>query len=248
MYILASDYDGTLCMHGTVSEETRAAIRRFRAAGNLFGVVTGRDSDIYPLLTSQGIEFDFVIPFNGAMAIDGTGKVLFEERGDGSVIRPIAEYLGTAFGVPLSAVLHKTRYHFHAGEPEGTEKYAPLAEADAIPAFTHLNSWCPTDAEAAEAVAEINRRHGDRVNALQNGGCIDIPPVGTDKGVGVARYAALMGVPEDNVYTAGDNVNDLAMLTRFHGCAMPNAWDVVKAAAERTCEGRIAEIVDLILR
>ena len=62
--------------------------------------------------------------------------------------------------------------------------------------------------------------------------CIDIPPAGVDKGTGVAAYAALMGVPHGEIWTAGDNYNDLAMLTRFRGCAMANGVDAVKEAAK----------------
>jgi hydroxymethylpyrimidine pyrophosphatase-like HAD family hydrolase len=42
MYILASDYDGTLTQHGTISDKDKAAIATWRKAGNLFGVNTGR--------------------------------------------------------------------------------------------------------------------------------------------------------------------------------------------------------------
>ena len=46
MYILASDFDGTL-NHGGISQRSRDAIAAFRAAGNLFGIVTGRDYWMY---------------------------------------------------------------------------------------------------------------------------------------------------------------------------------------------------------
>ena len=42
MKIIASDFDGTLNYHGISAEDT-AAIAKFRAAGNKFGIVTGRD-------------------------------------------------------------------------------------------------------------------------------------------------------------------------------------------------------------
>lgn len=40
--VVASDYDGTL-HQGGISADVVEMIRRYRAAGNLFGVVTGRD-------------------------------------------------------------------------------------------------------------------------------------------------------------------------------------------------------------
>ena len=42
MIIIASDYDGTLNHHG-ISEADKNAIKKFREAGNKFGIVTGRD-------------------------------------------------------------------------------------------------------------------------------------------------------------------------------------------------------------
>ena len=41
--VLATDYDGTLAHHGTVSAETLAAIGRLRAAGKKLVLVTGRE-------------------------------------------------------------------------------------------------------------------------------------------------------------------------------------------------------------
>lgn len=43
MKLLATDYDGTLCYgYGDVMPEDLDAIRRWKEAGNLFAVVTGR--------------------------------------------------------------------------------------------------------------------------------------------------------------------------------------------------------------
>lgn len=45
MKILASDYDGTLRTEELVAEKDIEAIARFRKAGNLFGIVTGRSME-----------------------------------------------------------------------------------------------------------------------------------------------------------------------------------------------------------
>ncbi len=246
MHILATDYDGTL-NRGGVSQEDRDAIDRFRAAGNLFGVVTGRASDMYDMLVRDKVPFDFVIVMNGAMSIDTDGNTVFEETADGACIRGITELIGNEeFSGYLSCVNHKTRHTFHAAYPDGNDKYDPMSKINDIPLFTQLNTWVKTDELAAKAAAEINARFGDYVNALQNGTCIDIPPRGIDKGIGVARYADQMGVPHENVWCAGDNMNDMAMITRFHGCAVSNARKEVKEAAEATYDG-IHAIIDHIL-
>lgn len=244
MYILATDYDGTL-NRGGVSETDREAIRRFRQAGNRFGVVTGRDCYMYDTLTHDEIEFDFVIVMNGAVILDTNGEIVMAEHGNSSCVREITEIIG-GYDNFLSYVCERTRHTFHNAYPDGNDRYRPLSETADLPPFTMLNTWVKSDELAARAVAEINERFGEYVNALQNGNCIDIPPRGIDKGVGVARYADSVGVPHDNVWCAGDNMNDLAMLTRFHGCAVANARPEVKSAAEIVCDG-IAELIGHIM-
>ncbi len=249
MHILATDYDGTLSRWHGVEQIDLDAIARFRAAGNLFGIVTGRAGDMYDMLVRDNVPFDFVIVMNGAMSIDTDGNTVFEETTDGACVRGITELLGKEeYNNFLSCVIHKTRKTFHQNYPDGWDKedYLPHTEIDGITRFTQLNTWLRKDEIAARATAEINEKFGDYVNALQNGTCIDMPPRGIDKGIGVARYADQMGVPHENVWCAGDNMNDMAMITRFHGCAVSNARAEVKEAAEATYDG-IHAIIDHIL-
>lgn len=243
-YLIATDFDGTL-NRGGVSERDRDAIKRFRAAGNLFGVVTGRDTYMRETLLEANVDFDFVVVLNGAIILDSDGNTLFESTCDGACIRGICD-LFAEYDTHLSCVYRRDRITFKSKYPDGNERYAPLSEIPKITRFTMLNSVVSSDAAATEATARINREFGGYVNALQNGQCIDIPPRGIDKGEGVARIAEIMGVSHDNIWCAGDNLNDIAMIERFHGCAVPNARDEVKAAAERTYDG-IYEIADTIL-
>ncbi len=246
MYLLASDYDGTL-NRGGIAERDRSAIRAFRDAGNLFGVVTGRAMDMFDTLAAENLTVDFVIAFNGAAALDGTGHILFCDRIENKgILRAAVEFMGETYHRELSTVTERERTTFYSGCAGGSEQYAPLTAADAIPYFTHLNTRCTDDAEAAQCTAELNRRFGTAIHALQNGICIDMPPAGVDKGTGIARYAALFHIPADHIYCAGDNCNDLAMLTRYHGCAVDNARPEVKAASEGVYAG-IFSIIEKIM-
>lgn len=252
MFILASDYDGTL-NRGGVSPEVRARIAEFRAAGNLFGIVTGRDYWMYETVEEQDLKIDFILAMNGAMlvATDGedAGKILhFERQKNDGCLRWIVEHVGQKYGYEVSTVFCRERVTFHAAYPDGqlredgSVRWAPLDEADRIPMFTQMNTRCKTDEDARRCVAEINAAWGGTVNALQNGVCIDIPPAGIDKGEGVARLADERGVPHENVYCAGDNMNDYAMVSRFHGLVVPNAVPELRAVSE----GVFADIGEMI--
>lgn len=255
MYILASDYDGTL-NRGGISAPVREAVARFRAAGNLFGIVTGRDYWMYETVARENLPIDFILAMNGAMLVAANGErageiLRVERKPNNGCMRWIAEHLWNCYGQSVDTVLVRDRVTFRADVPEGNERFAPMARADAdspdgIPAFSQMNTRCGTEDDARRCVEEINAAWGDTVNALQNGVCIDIPPAGIDKGEGVARYADSVGVPHDNVYCAGDNMNDYAMIARFHGLAVENAVPELKAAAEAVFPD-IAAMIDFIM-
>ena len=237
-YLAASDFDGTINIGG-VSAQNREAIRRFREAGHLFGIATGRDYNIYHTMLREGIEFDFIVTCSGAMAIkpDGTYYFCVDAENKDGTLRQIIEYAGERFSVSVDCIIGKERFHY-ALQPGFCRHEAHTAEdADQVPSFTQLDIIFKSDADCMEAAAEINRRWGHAVNALQNGSGLKVVASGMDKGEGSARIAALAGIPEENIYTFGDNINDIAMLTRFHGYPVANAREEVKAAVGRTCEG-----------
>ena len=68
------------------------AIERFRAAGNLFGVVTGRDKpgSWGRFSAEKKFPFDFILALNGAQAYDADGNQLYEcsIRGDVPTVIP----------------------------------------------------------------------------------------------------------------------------------------------------------------
>ena len=79
MRILGSDFDGTLTHK--LGEETYAAIRAWRAAGNMFGIVSGRPLSFSAEVQASypELELDFFVGFNGAAVIDGCGNMIYEK-------------------------------------------------------------------------------------------------------------------------------------------------------------------------
>ena len=262
--IIATDYDGTL-NYGGIKPHVVEAIARFRAEGNLFGVVTGRDKggslDIFRKEGQFG--FDFVLALNGALAFDADGNMLYDVPVDGSrkygdttlsraLTRRIWELTGFHVGIAFS---DGSRMDIHPDYPDGGQirwnRVMPFQDLEKdvfarMDTFAQLNTICESEEKATEVTAALKKEFGEYVNPFQNGICIDIPAAGMDKGEAVARYAARMGVAEENIFTAGDNYNDLAMLERFNGCAMANGVDAVKAVSKYVCRD-IAEVVDIAM-
>ncbi|MBQ8402294.1 MAG: HAD hydrolase family protein [Clostridia bacterium] len=261
--IIAADYDGTL-NQGGIHPHVAEAIARFRAAGNLFGVVTGRDvAGSYGVFAGEGkFSFDFVLPFNGALALDAAGNVLYNASirgdqpfGDTTLAKALVRRVWALTGFHCGIAFADRRMDIHPDYPDGGKirwtTLTPFGDLERdvfgqMGEFCQLNTICEDEKRAGEVTAILQAEFGAYVNPLQNGICIDIPVKGMDKGEAVARYAALMGVREEDCWTAGDNYNDLAMLERFHGCAMANGVQAAKDAAEFVC-GDIADVVDIVM-
>lgn len=260
-YIIATDFDGTLCQSYSdgyrINEKTLEAIKSFRNDGNLFGVVTGRSYIwAYPVFKKLGtFDFDYIISDNGAQCFDKDGNVVFSNK--------IKAYCGFAKDY-VNTVLNfsdeveeagicfeKDRFNFEKDNPEGNggyySKYSVLEELCEKAEFVMVNAVCKNDETAAKLKEEIISRFGQYLDPAQNGRCLDITAKDINKATGISQYAKNMGVNHDNIYSAGDNYNDLPMVKAFHGCAVKGAVDVLKNAAEFVLDD-VGSLIEIILQ
>lgn len=241
MKLIGSDYDGTL-NHGGIDEEKLDAIRRWRAAGNVFGVISGRGPDfLAELQENLGDNFDFYASCNGGVAVDAKGNSLFNCCCEGMDARAVVADL-LAWGAPLVYVNVDDRC-FMVGNAATTERVDYLIEdMPAIPYFQKMAVFLPGPDEAGELTAKVRAKYGDKINPLQNWWCVDIAPYGVDKAAGLRRLAAHFGVAEENVIAVGDNLNDAAMVGAFRGYAMAQGSEELKKIAACITES----VTDLI--
>ena len=258
-YIIASDYDGTLRQRGGISERTVEAIKRFRAAGHLFGVVTGRDCASWMRVMEQGltVSTDFNIVANGAQCIDGEGNTIFVTPfkadapfGDttlaDALIKRYYELGFVAGGLSLERERMDFRYEFPEGGQTDTTVYISPEEARGVREAVMSNAFWETLEEGSAAMEILRREFGEYLAPAQNGRFIDITAAGIDKATGLAKYAELMGIPTDNIWTVGDNFNDIPMLKAYHGCAIRGGLVVSAGVAEVLCD-EVADVVDMLL-
>jgi hydroxymethylpyrimidine pyrophosphatase-like HAD family hydrolase len=175
MKLIASDFDGTL-NRGGISERDRAAIASWRAAGNLFGIVTGRGGEFAEHATRDlGLGLDFVICSSGALIFDGTSE------------------LKEVYATPeeVAAVLEEeARAH-------GAIRIGRAICPQSVDGFCQISTVMKDD-EAARVFAEAVNTKIPQLSAYQNGICVDIVGRGISKATGIARVAELHGVPQDH--------------------------------------------------
>lgn len=241
MKLIGSDYDGTL-NHGGIDEEKSDAIRRWRQAGNIFGVISGRGPDfIRELQEKLGDNFDFYASCNGGVAVDAKGNELFNYRCEGMDARAfVADLL--EWGAPFAYVnVDDACFRVGNAATEDEIEYL-LEEMPDIPYFQKMAVFLPGPDEAGVLVDKVRAKYGDNVNPLQNWWCVDIAPYGVDKATGLRRLAAHFGVTEADIIAVGDNLNDAAMVGAFRGYAMAQGSEELKKIAACVTES----VLDLI--
>lgn len=240
MKIIASDFDGTINYQGKISEEDKIAIQRFRQAGNKFGVVTGRDVELASFIRPEnGFEYDFLICCTGAVIRDGTGKILSARKGKvgdffEDIIKKAMELNAGTFNI--SDMMLRAHYDVTGNI---VPQYKLLKE------FTHANNWFYKTEDAIAFTEYVNTYHKNDIYAHRNGNSVDMPPLGVTKVTGIYDYASRFDSPE--VYTVGDNINDIPMIKEFSGFAVSNALPEVKAAAKHQCD-RVCDMIEFLMK
>ncbi len=220
MKILASDYDGTL-NYGGIDDKKRTAIEKWRAAGNLFGIVSGRGLDtLMEMVYNDKISCDFLLACSGAVICNQEGKILKETRCNGKYAHSIIQAL-----FQLKCKVAYVQFPF-------TNTIMSDEEIPKVSYFNQISTILDTFEEAAEVTAKIKEQFGHLITPLQNGRCIDIVPAEMNKAQGLYQLLTLMEATYEDLIVVGDNINDLDMIMEFRSYAMENAVLSVKEQAD----------------
>ena len=234
MKIFVSDYDGTLNRGGGVTPRDLAALAAWKAAGNLFGVATGRDFKSFANVWGKTLLTpDFVVGGNGTQIYNGVGNRLLEFPGDGSLIPAVAELILAHDGRIVHFTSGAQRYivALDGKFPEQTKDIYVLRDAiPELPKVHSINTYFHGEDLCRAFCEDCNERFAGKFTALQNCDCGDVVPFGTGKKEGIAAYIEYAGLAPEEIVTAGDSGNDLDMLRAYEGYTVESASDWVKAA------------------
>lgn len=267
--MLVSDLDETLLNNdGTIHEENVRAIKEAVAKGFKFVPNTGRAfSSVQDLLKTLGL-YDqagqYVISYNGAAIVENKDNQVLVTRG---MTLPLAQQILDAGLIDDTVDAHVYTvdtlfiYNISASDAkymaERGVAYTEVKTSD----LTFLENEAPVmkvifeheDAKVREAIrtAVLAAVGADTVEAtFSSGRYIEFNMAGVDKGSATLMLGEKLGIKQDEIIAAGDNNNDLKMLTAVGlGVSVANGIPAVQEAADvvttRTNnEGAIAEILD----
>lgn len=227
--ILASDYDGTINLDGTVDEGTRKAIAAWRQAGHLFVIVSGRFAgQMRTEAEHHRFETDYIIGNCGAVILDGNGVPVRQSLCDSQILKEVIPFC-VEYSEVQSMNVFAGRDTYYCIYPDETgAAYSEYARSPAIlckkiPAF-HGIAVGFDDCEASrEFVDRFNARFGADLTGFYSFGTIDVVPAGVSKASGIAALAEMLDVKKENIISVGDSYNDLPMLEAFQGHIMTSA-------------------------
>lgn len=241
MKIIASDYDGTL-NHGGIDDKKREAIKRWRRAGNLFGIVSGRGTqDLAEIPERNNFEYDFLLACNGAVIIQADGTVLEIARIDGALAKPLLNFL-FELGCNWATVQKDVKCVIDEDDEERLEDEFTLATLPQISYFNQINTRLPDDETAKKVTLAVKEKFGEYLNPLQNGRSIDIVSADMNKAQGLYKLLELVGGKYEDLITVGDNINDTDMIAEFRSYAMENAVQSIKDIADY----EISDVTEII--
>lgn len=243
MKIIASDYDGTLNFGG-IDDNKRQAIARWRSAGNLFVLVSGRHSaNVRQLHIDQRFPCDYFIGSNGAVIRNSKNEVLHADCCAMEMLLPLIRFL-FELGCPF-ALVHGAQdwfFTYPVLSPTAREPACTLETMPDVAFYTQVTTQMSTDAEAAAVTRQVKERFGAWFNPLQNGTSVDIVAAGVNKARGLSRLLELVDAGPEDMITVGDNTNDADMLAAYRSYAMENGVPSIRELADFVTPG-VAELI-----
>ena len=242
--ILFSDFDKTLYFRDS-DERTMTnleAIEKWREAGNLFCITTGRS---YKSVTEQMPQIknicDYYIVDSGSIVLSRDGKLLNVFYFEPKIVERIAEISKTFSEIPILV--------YYTPNSEGLEY-----KVDGI---TKLRLWFK-DVSFLHSVNEqlmntfpvfavFNSSVKSNIAGLEDyHGFIEVVPIESGKSNAIKFLAQKEKILPEKIVTIGDGLNDLGMVRDFDGFAIEKS-ELSNADINLKAASSLAKLVENIL-
>ena len=274
--LVALDLDGTLFDNSShISERNLTAIRSITDKGIHVVISTGRPFEGIPFDQIKGTGINYAITANGSGIYEiSTGKCLYENAMDEELVTPILNFLLTR-DIHMDAFIGGKGYTpvqcvetaQKLTVPSSIKNYiiTTRTRLDNILQFIHenqlkvqkmtLNFYPAADGTLIdrETVRKFLVSNPSITTVCGGYNNLEFTRADANKGVGLRKFAEILGVNPDATMAIGDTENDLAIIEAAGiGVAMGNATDAVKAKADyvttsNTEDGVAAAIEHFIL-
>jgi len=198
--LISTDLDGTIVFNGTISLRDREAMARWRAAGNLLVINTGRSvSALEHVVVPMGLEFDNAILYTGAAIVDADIRVRHSTALPAGVVEDILDFVEGAPGVTVFTTGLDEDLLVYDTIGSGSELLTLFRPATRRELDRREIIGVPmrfTDPEmAARTETYLHRRWEGQAVGFRNQDFIDVVPASASKGEGLRQLVASLAEP-----------------------------------------------------
>ncbi|WP_067779352.1 HAD-IIB family hydrolase [Actinomyces vulturis] len=258
--LLASDLDGTLVFDRLVSQRDREAIARWRDAGHVFAIASGRSRGLVGYACADSdLSYDYAIASSGAAILNAQGELVDSTPMDPEVVRGAAQVFMSRQDVSMFVTttdgdfaVHDALDYVHNPDALVINHFLPgTLDEMANHAVTALTIVTPDVVIAKDLERQVKELFPDDTDSFRSHGFLDVVAAGVHKGMGVDHVRSQCeqtGMSIDKVICVGDSWNDIPM---FHMADYPVAMDGVAPdvteAARHNSTPAVADLIDRLL-
>ncbi len=237
--MIVSDFDDTIYINKTISEDNIKAINNFRKNENIFVIASGSSyTALKRKIGNQRLTYDYLITDHGAL-IFKNDKAIFSEI----IPAKIVEDIYSKF------CLNKRKWNNNDGKGYflSTAKEGLLFDVSENITKMHLDF--EKEKELDEAITYLNEKYGNIINCykLLYHNDVEIISKNASKLIAIEIVRKENKIDKKDVYTVGDGNSDLEMIKEYNGYAMNNAVDKVKKAS-KTIVLSVSEMISMVLK
>ena len=212
MKIIISDYDGTICEDEITTKKNIAAIARFRNQ-NLFAVATGRSyEDFMSAKIKNNIELDYYLLNYGAQILDKNMQPISITPLTKEDVAEIKKFLKEKNVIILYC----------------NDKKNSLKESGAI--FKIVVKF-NNRKDLVDSYKQFIKLDSFNTYILKNHCSLEIIRKDVNKKESIKKFLPIIKMKQNDVFVIGDSINDLEMITQYHGFCVENAEPNIKAVA-----------------
>lgn len=226
MKILVSDFDNTFyTMEYNMNIE---AIKEFVKNDGIFIIATGRNlNQLLNDLDGYNVPVSYYICNDGSLIYDKNFKLLYRKDIKQELVKPIFE------------VLDKSKFYRETLIDSGEEYIL-----DCNHVCNKIVSRPKEYNKAKKEFEELLNQYSD-ITGYFSENWLNIVDVSVNKGRAIQVLQLQNNWLTDDIYTIGDNVNDITMSTMYRGYAMEDGYEELKKVSIGTVKN-IRELIQII--
>jgi HAD superfamily hydrolase (TIGR01484 family) len=227
--LLATDFDDTFFDEKSFNKNIDYA-NRFVAEGNIFVIVTGRYlNSLLSDIKSHNLNYNYLICNDGGIIFDKDLNVIYRK----DIPQDVARKIATIY--EESSCL----YYWYNDTGLGITQDKSKISNGLIGKFNNKM-------EAQRLLDTIKNKYSEVDGYLSNT-WINIAEKSVNKGYSIKLLSEALNIKEEDVYTIGDNINDLSMTNYHFNCyCMPHSITELKNVSIKTYNAVYELIKDIL--